>query len=200
MSEIAKSFYKTIGMARITKMLPNIPDPMQSPVKGALLEFILPGVHLISVVSVLDDALSKYIEDNGIPWPAKTKQDLFNRIEVVSKAVLKMPVERLHRIRIMRNSVAHSPDITNETVTWSLLDDAMKDIAETFVILGLIPSIPDIVTFFEREPTLFLDDLAPNGERMRHLYRIGAKVNETIFLEYSKEITYFPLFASECLA
>jgi hypothetical protein len=159
MTEAAKPLYKAIEMARIAKLIPSIPDPSQSPVKGALLELMLPGLHLLTLVSVMDEALSDYIEDKGIPWPGKTKRDLFNRINVVSKFVPTLPTVRLHRIREMRNCIAHSLGAAqDQTVTWAWLDDAMTGIAEAFAAMELIESTPEIVAFYERKPTLF----APN--------------------------------------
>ena len=58
--------------------------------------------------------------------------------------------------------------------------------------MGLIESSPKIVAFYERNPALFLDELGPSGERIRHTHRVGAKVNDEVFLEYSSEIAYFP--------
>jgi hypothetical protein len=93
----------------------------------------------------------------------------------------------------MRNSIAHSLGTTHDpTITWASLDDAITGIAEAFVAMGLIESTPEIVAFYERKPTLFLEKLGPNGERMRHTHHIGAKMNEAVFLEYSSEIAYFP--------
>ena len=141
----------------------------------------------------MDEALSDYIEDKGIPWPAKTKRDLFNRINVVSKFVPTLPTVRLHRIREMRNCIAHSLGAAqDQTVTWAWLDDAMTGIAEAFAAMELIESTPEIVAFYERKPTLFLDELGPSGERMRHAHHIGARMNDAILLEYSSEIAYFP--------
>jgi hypothetical protein len=59
--------------------------------------------------------------------------------------------------------------------------------------LGLIGDTPQIVAFYERTPELFLSELGPSGERMRHKYIIGAKLNDEVFMEFSHEISYFPL-------
>lgn len=193
MTQSARCLYKAIGLARIAQIIPTIPDPASSPVKGALLGLMLPGVHFLNLVSVLDEALCDYLELKGIPWPPNTKPNLFNRINIVSKFVQELNAARLHQIREMRNSIAHSLDTSqDQAITWISLDEAIKVIAEAFLVMELIMSTPQIVAFYEREPTLFLDELGPNGERMRHKHRIGAKINDEVFLEYSNEISYFP--------
>lgn len=193
MAEVAESLFTAIGLARIARVVPSIPDPAASPVKGALLELMLPGLHLLNAVAVLDEALSDYVEVKNLPWPPKTRRDLFNRIEVVAKALPELDAQRLHRVRELRNSIAHRKDARlAQTLSWTALDDALMDIARAFVALRLIERIPNIVAFYERHPTLFLDDLGPNGERMRHRHRVGAKIDDDLLMELVHEIAYFP--------
>jgi len=196
MTQLAQSLFVTIGLARIARVIPNIADPTASPVKGALLELMLPGLHLLNAVAVLDEALADYVEVKSIPWPPKTKRDLFNRIDIVAKAVPDLDAQRLHQVRDLRNSIAHAsdsqPSRPGRTLTWTALDDALVDIARVFVALGLIERIPSIVAFYERHPALFLDDLGPSGERMRHRHRVGAKIDDDVHIEFSHEIAYLP--------
>jgi hypothetical protein len=193
MTQLAQSLFTAIALARIARAIPNIPDPTASPVKGALLELMLPGLHLLSAVAVLDEALSDYVEVKNIPWPPKTKRDLFNRIDVVAKALAGLDAQRLHQVRELRNSIAHARGSQlYGTLTWTALDDALVDVARAFVALGLIERIPKIVAFYERHPTLFLDDLGPSGERVRHQHRIGANIDDELLIEFSHEIAYFP--------
>ncbi len=180
-------------MARIAKLIPTIHDPSQSPVKGQLLGLMLPGLHLINLVSVLDEALCEYIELHNLPWPSEKRQDLCNRLNFVSKFVPCLNISRLHQIRRTRNSIAHSGCISREqTITWTMLEEAIEDIAAGFVAMRIIESSPSIVPFYERKPTVFLGELGPSGERMRHVHVVGAKVNGETLLEYSSEIIYFP--------
>ena len=174
-------------------MIPRIHDPQLSPVKGALIELMLPGIHLLTLVSVLDDALAEYIDINEIPWPPRTKHDLFHRIDVVSNIVVEIDRDDLQRIRRMRNEVAHpcNPNVDNH-VSWMVLEEAIEIVLRAFLCLGQIEAIPSIVAFFEREPTLYLDNLGPNGERLHHKHRVGAKVNGEVLLEYTHEVSYFP--------
>lgn len=137
MTPAAKSLFRAIAFARIAAVIPNIPDPSASPVKGALMALMLPGIHLLTLVSVLDDALAEYIDLKNIPWPSKTKRDLFNRIEVVSAVVVGIGSTDLQRVREMRNAVAHPSDAsTLQSVTWAALTEAIDIVLKAFLALG----------------------------------------------------------------
>jgi hypothetical protein len=158
-----------------------------------LLGFLLPSLHLLAVVGVLDEALTDYIEVKGIAWPKKRKPDLFNRITAVAAAVTSLDAPPLQSIREARNRVAHAVDpVPQQPLTWLELEVAMKVVSEAFVTLGYLTTSPVIAGFLERDPTLFLDELGPSGERVRHKFRVGARVNGEDFLEFSTEILYFP--------
>ena len=96
------------------------------PVKGALLETMLPSLHYLVIVATLDEALAEYVEINNVPWPNKTKRDLLNRIKVVSGVVSGIDAVVLQEIRERRNVIAHEPDsILSRPVTWEELDGAI---------------------------------------------------------------------------
>jgi hypothetical protein len=58
--------------------------------------------------------------------------------------------------------------------------------------LGIIGDTPQIGAIYERTPELFLNELGPSGERMRHKFIVGAKLNDEVCMEFSREISYFP--------
>ena len=58
--------------------------------------------------------------------------------------------------------------------------------------LGFIREIPNIEAFFERTPELFPDELGPNGERVRHNFTVGAKLNDNVFISFSHDVAYYP--------
>ena len=107
MTDWQLTLFKSIGMARISKIIPQIPDVTPSPVKGALLEVTLPSLHYLAIVSTLDEALSAYIDTQNIPWPPNTKRDFFNRINIATEAVPSIDSVSLHEIREQRNLIAH---------------------------------------------------------------------------------------------
>ena len=187
------AYLRCVGLARIARMIPGIADPLPSPVKGALLNASLPAVHLLAVVALLDDALSDYIDANGIVWPPKTRRDLCNRINVVAAVVPNIIADRLHAARELRNSVAHPPSGEASTVVdWVCLDSVMETVGQALVAMGTMDSVPDVRAGYERTPTLFLKELGPNGELMRHKHRVFAARDGREFLEYVTEIAYSP--------
>jgi hypothetical protein len=174
-------------------MIPNIVDPLPSPVKGALLNASLPSVHLLAVVSVLDEALSEYIESAGLAWPPKMKRDLYNRINLAATAVPGINVDQLQEIRELRNSVAHpKPGESSPIVDWSRLDSAIDAIGGALVAMKHMGRIPDVRAGYQRTPTLYPKELGPNGERVRHRHRVFATRNGQEFLEFVSEIAYSP--------
>src|SRR5687768_5121667 len=99
MNKWEQTLFKSIGVSRISRIIPQIPDVTPSPVKGALLGTMLPSLHYLAIVATLDEALVEYIEVNNIPWPNKTKRDLFNRIKVVSGVISRINAVVLQAIR-----------------------------------------------------------------------------------------------------
>lgn len=194
MNKWEQTLFKSIGISHIARIIPQIPDVTPSPVKGALLGMMLPSLHYLAIVGILDEALAEYLEVKNIPWPNKTKRDLFNRIKVVSGVVSRIDTIVLQMIRERRNVIAHEPDsILSRPVTWDELDIAISHVCRSIQELGLINDTPPIVAFYERIPELFPNELGPSGERIRHKYIVGAKLNDEVFMEFSQEILYFPL-------
>ena len=97
MNDWERSLFQGIGISRISKIVPQIPDITPSPVKGSILSIMLPSLHYIAIVATLDEALMEYIEIHDIPWPSRTKRDLFNRINVVSGVVPNINAPKLQR-------------------------------------------------------------------------------------------------------
>lgn len=193
MNEWERTLVSSIGLARISKIIPQIPDVGPSPVKGALTSLLLPSLHLLAIVGILDEGLAEYIDANNVAWPSKTKRDLFNRINVVSGVVPGVETALLQRIRERRNSIAHKPDLVlSAPVSWDELDKTIDCVCDTMKLLGMIREVPQIVAFHERTPELFPNEVGPNGERMRHKHTVGAKRAGEVILEFSHEIAYFP--------
>lgn len=193
MNDWERTLFKSMRLSCISRIIPQVPDVTPSPVKGALLGTMLPSLHYLTIVATLDEALAEYVEINNVPWPNKIKRDLFNRIKVVSGVVSSIDAVVLQEIRERRNVIAHEPDsILSRPVTWEELDGAIGCICRAMKELDLIGGTPRIVPFYERTPELFLNELGPSGERMRHKFIVGAKINDEVFMEFSPEISYFP--------
>lgn len=153
----------------------------------------MPSIHLVAIVSILDEALSNYISDKNIPWPEKTKQDLCNRINVVSEVIKELDPVPLHKIRELRNKSAHPKNIQDcQAVNWDSLNSAIDAVINAFLVIGQIDNVPKIEASYSREPIFYPEDLGPNGERMIHKHKIFAKLNNIGILEYAQEVSYFP--------
>lgn len=193
MNDWEQRLFQGIGLSRISQVIPQIPDASPSPVKGVLLGTMLPSLHYLAIVATLDEALTEYVKVNAVPWPNKTKRDLFNRINVVSRVVPTIDDVALQAIRKRRNQIAHEPDLVlSDPVSWDEMEEAIDCICRSIRDLGLIREIPQIAAFYQRVPELFPNELGPRGERIQHQFTVGAKLNDEVFLEFSHEVLYFP--------
>lgn len=189
----ARALVKVVGLARLSQIIPQIPDGTPSLFKGALVEALLPSLHYLSIVGGLDETLTEYINVNSIPWPKKTKEDLFNRINVVTASVPSLDSGALHRVRERRNQISHEPEtIASAPVTWVELDSAIDLVLKTVKALGLVRAVPDITAFRERKSEIFPNELGPNGERLRHKHIAGAKCDGVVIMEFAQDVAYFP--------
>lgn len=185
--------FQNIGLSQIAKNIPNIPDSTPSPVKGSLLAMLLPSLCYLVLVATLDEVLSDYIDVKNIPWSKGKKQNLYNRIDLISSRYSAINKKELHKIRKRRNSIAHEPDlILTNPITWDEYHSAIDCICSNTKEIGIISRIPDITSFFERNPTYYLDELSPNGERICFDYNVGVKLDGEIFMEYKQTISHFP--------
>lgn len=192
MSDSARTLFMSIGMARIAKLIPTIPDAMPSPVKGALLSRMIPPLYYLMIVAAFDDALVEYLEIKEIPWPKKMKPDLYNRINVVSEFAPNLSTDMLHKIRERRNLIGHRPDsVISDPVTWDELDEAIDCICSSIKEMGIIRSIPLITAGFIREKAEILgDELGPNGVSLRVQHKVWAQLDDKKLISFEFEIPY----------
>lgn len=194
MHKSAVAFYRIVALAKVAMIIPVIPDPQSSPVKGELLSLVLPSIYILALISVLDEALDDYIEDNALNWPPKTKRDLHNRIELVSRHLPTIDGSALHKARRVRNEVAHEVDgLVGGKFSWDEVEECIDAISGAFTAMKVHSEMPEVSSFYERTPTLFLDEPGPNNERMIHRFVVGAKLNAENFLEYENQVSYMAL-------
>lgn len=193
MSVATHTLIKAVGLARISRMIPQIPDGAPSPFKGALLGALLPSLHYLAIIASLDETFTAYINVNSIPWSKKTKKDLFNGIDAIAASVPSLDSVSLHRMRERRNQIAHEPEtITSAPVTWVELDSAISLILQAVQTLGIVRAVPDITAFHERKSEVFQNELGPNGERLRHRHVAGARCDGVLLMEFAQDVSYFP--------
>jgi hypothetical protein len=194
MIDISNTLLKTVGLSKISHDVLLMPGDSATPVKGQLLGMILPSQHFLAIVGLLDETLKEYIINKNVSWPKDKKQNLKNRIDVVSSIIPTLNLTQLQCIRLRRNEIAHEPNITlTNPITWDEYDQAVDNICSAVRDMGFISEIPNISSSWERTPTLYLDELGPEGERIRFNYLFRAKLDEEVFMEYRQTVLNFPL-------
>jgi hypothetical protein len=187
-----KQWLETISLSRVSKGLPSISDPLLSHIKGKYTNTLLPALHFVAVVALMDEALGSVIEA-AIGWPKKSKRDLYNKIEIVKRRFPIVKKSELHKIRERRNELSHEPLIAiRRPVSWDELEGAIFCIGNTLMLLGVISSLPQIEFFWKRDVQTYPDQLGPSGERLRYLYYIGVRVNGNEALIWKESVLCLP--------
>lgn len=187
-----KQWLETISLSRVSKGLPSISDPLLSHIKGKYTNTLLPALHFVAVVALMDEALGSMI-DATIGWPKKSKRDLYNKIERVKVKFPCVKESELHKIRERRNELAHEPlKAIKRPVSWDELESAIDCIGNTLMLLGVISSIPQIEFFWKRDVQTYPDQLGPSGERLRYHYYVGVKVNGNETVIWEESVLCFP--------
>lgn len=129
---------------------------VRSAPRNPLLEEILPSLLQIKAVAVLDEALATKLDEKGEqPRAHGFRNDLNGRIETASKVKLIADATVLHRIRGLRNDVAHE---FAEKVTWTQLEDDVAAIHSALQELSYVGARPTYQVTAERVPKSQLAD------------------------------------------
>jgi len=116
-------------------MVPRQTEIRNEDIPSPLLDSILPSMLYLRVVSILDEALEFYLDDHAIPWPPRTKKDFYHRIDVLADSGILKNKAECHRIREMRNKLAHE---TGEFTTWDALHKCVDSVELELQNLGFI--------------------------------------------------------------
>jgi len=95
------------------------------------MDTFIPTMSLIYLVSLLNDALDEFIQQNQL-GPAT---NLFQKIELLHARGLLADSARLHAIRELRNDCAHDP---NKFIRWADFDKCYESIRSELRHLGLV--------------------------------------------------------------
>ncbi len=91
----------------------------------------IPTMSLIYLVSLLDDALDEFIQQNHFG----SASQLFHRIELLHGRALLADSVRLHAIRQLRNDCAHDP---SKFIRWADFDKCYEGVRSELRHLGLV--------------------------------------------------------------
>jgi len=130
----------------------NYPMPFALNAAGAafrnpILEQLLPSLLHIKAVAILDAALKEVLATRNLSVPRTYGGGLKARIEFLNERGLLHDVTLLHRIRELRNDVAHEFD---ERVTWTVLNGDLATIHAVLQSFGLVGPRPHFEAFAER--------------------------------------------------
>jgi len=115
--------------------------------RDILLEQLLPTLLYIKGASILDDAISVWLSDNGRILKKPYKNDFNGRLCYLGDNSLYKDAGRLHSVRKKRNSYAHTP---NSHSNWQELESDISVIEQCLVKLGLANESGKLEYFAER--------------------------------------------------
>jgi hypothetical protein len=196
MENWAESFRIAVGVSKVSELIPRL-GPVSSPVQSQMLEKFLPALHLVAVVSLLDDLLRGWLERTVGPDEAKKHGDLKRRINAAAAAAPALDRAELHRVRERRNGVAHPrTPLAHEDITWAILYADIASISAAAIALGSLAAPVEATGKYEMEPTHYLgDELGPQGELIRKRYALWAEDAGGPIVRYTSEELVWPVGA-----
>lgn len=99
---------------------------------GDTLNTLLPTAIYISLVSIIDESIEKYLQEKH---PEATHHNLDSRIKCMATRSELINPDRLHEIRKRRNSLAHDADVF---ASWGETEDLFRISEEELGHLGLL--------------------------------------------------------------
>jgi hypothetical protein len=139
--------------------------------RNPLIEHILPSVVLVKAVAVFDEAVEEYIYRNHSGLPSGYRATLDGRIRFLVDRSLVANGLQLHKVRELRNRVAHEKDAH---ATWQELEGAFGELETALVSLNLVQPRPQLDFFGERSEITLSDQPGILGTRT---FTIGVREN-----------------------
>jgi hypothetical protein len=145
--------------------------------RDPLLDRSLPALLYIKAVAVFDDALALWLDANNHILNKPYKDDLNGRIRYLGDNSLLTGTDELHRIRRMRNSLAHEP---RATCSWEEFTRDVEILESRLMDLSLVRRTPDLAYFAERSA---IKESTEPGIAFERTFSFGVKENGKIALE-----------------
>ncbi len=145
--------------------------------KDILLEQLLPTLLYIKSAAILDDALAKWLQENGHVLRGSYRNDFNGRISYLDDHTLYEKCDELHEVRGKRNTFAHEPDVQTN---WQVFESDILIIEECLISLGLVVQTKKLEYFAEQSALQESDD--PSIAFTRRV-SYGVKENGKLALE-----------------
>ena len=147
--------------------------------RNPVLDYLLPSLLYVKLAAILDEALVFYINHHGLTMPKKYKKSLHGRIEFLNDQGLISDYSALHKIRGLRNLLAHE---VAEMADWAKLDADLNAIENELQKLGFVGVRPRYEYFGERSGVRECDE---PGVAFAQDYRFGVKLENRVTMEVS---------------
>ncbi len=147
--------------------------------RNPLLDYLLPSLLYVKMVTILDEALTFFICDRRLTVPKKYKKSLHGRIEYLNDQSLVANYATLHDIRDLRNLLAHK---VSETTTWDNLNADLDTVENELQHLGFVGDRPIYEFFGERSAMRGCEE---PGIAFAQDFRFGVKCNDRVTMEFS---------------
>ena len=140
--ELAKNYHRPYELDNHSGVTP--PNP--------LLDMLLPSLLYIRLVSLLDDALNRYLDNHGLRINKKNPT-LSDRLKFLNKEGKLKNYDLLHdRIRLFRQDLAHGVLDFEDYADWTKLETDLNTIEDELQHLGVVSDRPQCEFFWERGP------------------------------------------------
>lgn len=142
-----------------------------------LLDYLLPSLLYLKLAAILDETLDSYISHHRLLVPKKYKNDLHGRIEFLNDRGLIADYSSLHKIRGLRNLLAHQ---VSEMTDWEKLNIDLGIVENEFQKLGFVGDRPKYEYFGERSAMRECDE---PGIAYAQDFRYGIKSSDRVTME-----------------
>ena len=161
----------------------NYPRPyllyMMRTHRNPLLEYLLPALLYIKMVSILDEAFVTHIDKHDMSMPKKYKNSLQGRIDFLTDNQILHNSKELHDIREKRNALAHE---TAKQVDWRELENDLNEVQTTLEQLKFTGTRPKYEFFAERSA---MKDSTEPGVLATQDFNYGLKKDDRVIAEVS---------------
>lgn len=170
---------REIELAKNHKMA-NVITSLGPPAPNPILDYLLPSLLFIKMVSLLDEALDFYIDAQALTMPRSYRGDLNGRINFLNDHSILTSAASLHDIRTKRNQLAHQ--MSHQGLTWEVLDNDLNTVETELQHLGLVGDRP-IYEFYAEKSRM--KDSPKEDVAFRVEYCYGLKENDEKVIQVS---------------